>query len=91
MNVLFKLQYGAVRCHLHHLCLSLINEKLQYIKIITMSLKIQYVTLYPIHLSLCSDVGAYISDKRRIYARQSKFVYERVDKPGTQKHHARDN
>ena len=36
--------------------------------------------IYPIHLILCSYIGAYINDMRRIYAQQPKFDFDRVDK-----------
>ena len=44
-----------------------------------------YLLVYPIQLSLCSDVSALISDRRSIYARQPKF-----DFTPTEKGHVRD-
>ena len=36
--------------------------------------------LYPIHVTLSSDVSAYIRDKGSICALQPKFTFDRVDK-----------
>ena len=41
---------------------------------------IHLTDLYPIHLSLCSDIGAKLTDRCSIYARQQKLDFERVDK-----------
>ena len=38
-----------------------------------------YINLVSVHLSLCSDVRAYVGDQRSIYARVPGFVFERAD------------
>ena len=42
-------------------------------------------TIYPVYLTLCSVVSAYISNRRSIYARQLMFDFDRVDNTPKQK------